>query len=85
MKELALALISKCSIIYTINLPDTITLGEAYDIWRQVFSSRSTRSRDLLQWAVGLQRPQRHRIFALKAEVAVMVHWSAGLVVFHKY
>jgi len=29
------------------------------------------RSRDLLQWVVGLQQHRRHKLFVLKAEVAV--------------
>ena len=37
---------------------------------RRSFSSRSTRSRDLLQWAVGLQHQRRRRLFTLKAAVA---------------
>ena len=37
---------------------------------RRSFSSRSTRSRDLLQWAVGLQHQRQRRLFTLKAEVA---------------
>ena len=33
--------------------------------------SRSAASRDLLQWAVGLQQQWRRRLFLLTAEVAV--------------
>jgi len=53
-------------IVYTVNLPYTVTLGGAHDRGRT--NSLVYRSRDLLQWAIGLQ--WRRRLFALKALVA---------------
>jgi len=39
-------------------------------LWRrQNFSGWSTGSRDLLQWAVGLQQQRRRRLFMIKVDV----------------
>jgi len=53
--------------IYNITLLTVVTLGGAYD-W--VFT-RSTETRDLLQWVVGLQQHRRCRLLVLKAGIAV--------------
>jgi len=42
-------------LVYTINLPDVVTLGGAYDGGGGGFFSRSKVSRELLQWVVGLE------------------------------
>jgi len=54
--------------VFYVKLPSTaVTLGRAYNGGgRRSFSSRSTRSRDLLQWAVSLLR----RLFVRMLEVA---------------
>jgi len=57
--------------IPTINLSVVVTHSGANDgRYRQSFSSRSTGSRDLLQWAVGLQQ-QRRRVFVMKDMMCV--------------
>jgi len=55
------------SVNYAINLLSAVTLGGAYDGGRA-----SPISRDLLQRAVGLQRPWRG-LFLRKAEVAIIM------------
>lgn len=56
--------------IHTINLPDAVTLGGAYNGAGTSPVDRGLR--DLLQWAVGLQKPRWCRLFMQKAEVAVI-------------
>ena len=51
--------------LHTVNLPGAVTLGGVYD-----GGEASTGSRDLLQWAVGLQQQWQHMIILLNAEVA---------------
>jgi len=49
---------------YSVNLPDAVMLGVAYD--RGGASPWSVRSLDLLPWAIRLQQQQRFRPFVLK-------------------
>ena len=54
--------------VYTINLPDTVTLDGAYD-GSGASTTGQSQGHDLLQWTVGLQQQHRRRRLR-EAEVA---------------
>lgn len=58
-------------IIYAINLPLAVTLGEAYDGVAAILRYRSTWLGELSHWVVGLHQKRRRRLFELKTELSV--------------
>jgi len=56
-------MLNKCYL----DLPDAVTLGEAYK-WKWSFSSTSTGSRDMLQWVVGWQQQEQDKLLMLSLQ-----------------